>query len=123
MNHKGQTLVLFVILLPIFLVFLTLLIEFSTLSLEKKRWSASIRECLEYGMKHIEEENIDNHIKICIDKNINNHTSQISIQEKSIEIIVDIKLQNFRKLFRNNENVRIIYKGFIENEKIRIVRG
>ncbi len=58
MNNKGQTLVLFVLMLPIIIFIMLLVIDVSNMVITKQELNNINKMVLNYGLDIIEEENI-----------------------------------------------------------------
>ena len=58
MNNKGQVLVVFVILLPIFLLILGFVIDYGLLYSEKKNIDDSTHDALNYYLNNLDDSNI-----------------------------------------------------------------
>lgn len=124
LNNKGQSLVMFVIIFPIFLFIITLIYDVGNAIYEKNRLSNTNYMVVEYALLNIDtisEEDI-----ICL---INENDSDIS--DISIMIIndsVDIALEKdikgvVGKMFGFNlTSVRSEYKGELIDNKTRIER-
>lgn len=68
MNHKGQVLVLFILLLPLFFILLALLYDGGRLFLEKRKLDQIVYQAVEYATTQ-ENENLENQVKQLIYKN------------------------------------------------------
>ena len=61
MNNKGQTLVMFIIFLPVILILVALLINYSFISNLKLKLENNIKSAISYGLNlKIEDANITN---------------------------------------------------------------
>lgn len=121
MKNKGQVLVLFLILLPVVLLLLLITIEFGKLYIEKIKTTSVIKETITYGLKHINEQEINTTINNLIDVNIQNISDRtIFISED--EIRIKIKQQPM-KLFGKKIELEYNYRGIKQEEKIIIEEG
>lgn len=125
MNHKGQVLALFAILLPLILMAIALVIDTGLLYMEKRHVDLVVKDTIEYGMENIEsvtekelyellEKNIDemDDVKIVM----NNGILKISITMNKNSV--------FASIFGSDRyEIKSTYKGMIEQNSIRIVRG
>ena len=68
MNNKGQTLVVFVLFLPVLVIVITMIINKSNMYYDKRNMENIAKEAINYGLSNIEDENIENKIKIFISK-------------------------------------------------------
>lgn len=119
MNNKGQTLIIFVIVLPVLLLFTAFFIDLSLVSLNHNKIDGSIRDNLEIILKdNIKDEN---KIKKVFQENKIN-ISKITITDNEIEIDVN---QQIDSLFGNIVKFKIYrieetYIGNYQTNKINV---
>ena len=82
MNNRGQTLVMFILMLPLLLIILCLVVDIGMLSLEKKRLENTLKDAIYYELNNQETDSniIKNRLTNTLSKNINN------IKIKKVEI-------------------------------------
>lgn len=118
MNNKGQTLVLFVLMLPIIIFIMLLVIDVSNMFITKQELNNINKIVLNYGLDIIEEENIDSKLEELINKNISVNEHTIRIDNGIIEIEIKKNIQGIvtkKKIYE----VKSVYKGYIkEDEKV-----
>lgn len=118
MNNKGQTLAIFVIILPIILLVLLLIIDFGLLSIEKRKISSDIKTSIKYGLNNNSN---SNDIQELLYKNIDQNKIKkldINITDNSVSIDIIVKYDSIFKII-NNE-IKLSYIGIKENNKIEI---
>ena len=117
MNNKGQVLVIFVILLPIFLLIFVFSVDYGLLSMEKRRINNNINDALEYYLEHISDEDVYNKTVNLLSSNLND--AEINITDNDDNIEIEVK-SNYKSLINNITNKDIIfkYKGLKESKKI-----
>lgn len=116
MNNKGQTLVLFVLILPIIIFIMLLVIDVSNMFITKQELNNINKIVLNYGLDIIEEENIDSKLEELINKNISVNEHTIRIDNGIIEIEIKKNIQGIvtkKKIYE----VKSTYKGYIEEDK------
>lgn len=121
MNNKGQTLVLFVLILPIIVFIMLLVIDVSNMFITKQELNNINKIVLNYGLDIIEEENIDRKLEELINKNISVNEHTIKIENGTIEIDLKKNIQGIvtkKKIYE----VKSTYKGYIEEDKKVISR-
>lgn len=121
MNNKGQTLVLFVLILPIIVFIMLLVIDVSNMFITKQELNNINKIVLNYGLDIIEEENIDSKLEELINKNISVNEHTIRIDNGIIEIEIKKNIQGIvtkKKIYE----VKSTYKGYIEEDKKVISR-
>lgn len=109
-DNKGQTLVFFVILLPIILFILIFVIELSNMNYQKNKLDNLAYTLVSYKLDNVSNENI---YKLMYenDKNVKG-----TILGTSIELKKKYK-PLFIKILKDDEYIKIKYKGYIENNK------
>ena len=98
MNNKGQTLVLFVLILPIIIFIMLLVIDVSNMFITKQELNNINKIVLNYGLDIIEEENIDSKLEELINKNVLNNEHTI------IELLLDKGLYTIEHVDRAKVN-------------------
>lgn len=124
LNNKGQSLVMFIIIIPIFCLILTLVYDVGTAIYEKNRLSNTSYIVIEYGLDNINSVNESDLIQL-IQKNTSN-LSYISvfIEESSIEIKLNKDIKGIiGKMFGFNLiEANSHYEGSLVNGKKKIER-
>ena len=119
MNNKGQTLVIFVIILPILLIMLTLVIDLGFLYIEKRNIENSVYDSVEYYLENIDDEDIDAKVNKLLNKNIKNiEKLVINDTEEYIEIKILKIRESIYSIIINDTEINVHYKGFKNNKKI-----
>ena len=85
MNNKGQTLVVFVLFLPVLVIVITMIINKSNMYYDKRNMENIAKEAINYGLSNIEDENIEDKIKIFISKNIDCE-KEVKIEDGEIRV-------------------------------------
>lgn len=126
MNNKGQTLVLFILLLPIILLLLCLTIDLGRVLIEKRKIENVIKDAIKYEL-NINENDTEiskNRLTNTIIKNIKNvKIKNIDISSNQV-ITISIYKQSegiFTNLFKNDLfDINLTYKGYMDNSNIVI---
>ena len=124
LNNKGQSLVMFIIIIPIFLLIITLVYDVGTAIYEKNRLANTNYMVIDYGLANIDNVSESQLIDL-IQKNTNNlNYVSVLIENNAIEIILrkDIKgivgkMFGFNLITANSQ-----YKGIIINGEKKIER-
>lgn len=119
MNNKGQSLVAFILLLPPIFILITGIWEIGNITYINNKIESETISSLKYGLKHIEEENIQDKIKILLDKNIEG-TKEIIIEPNEIIIKVNYKHNNLYSKYIKPIEISKTFIGTKENDKIII---
>lgn len=123
MNNRGQSLVLFVLLIPLVLMILYAVYEIGRMTLLKHELDNINTIALDYGIDKINDENIDIEIKELIEKNKNDIDKiDIKILDDKMYITLEDSLSKRTTLFRNTFKVKSSYVGYMDNDKKIIER-
>jgi len=126
MNNKGQTLIIFIVFLPLLLIIMATVIDVSLMYYEKNKLDNLNMMVTEYGLNHIEDEKLEEKINKLVNKNDNEiKIKKIVISENKV-IITLSKSNNstFGKII-GIEEYKIIskYIGTNDNNKKEIKKG
>lgn len=118
MNNKGQTLVVFVLFLPVLVIVITMIINKSNMYYDKRNMENIAKEAINYGLNNIEDENIEEKIKIFISKNIDCE-KEVKIEDGEIRVTLIKENKTIKKILGYG-NIKIKYKGKIEDNKKKV---
>ena len=76
MNNKGQSLVTFMLLIPIFLLVLYMVYEIGRMASLKNQLDSINYLAVSYAVNHMDEEGIQDRVRDLINKNINNNNNK-----------------------------------------------
>lgn len=123
MNNKGQTLVLFVILIPALLLLFVTFYQIGSIVLDKRQIEDSIETSLEYGVNNIDSELLYVSMREIITESTQGiKDSDIEINVLEDEITVIIKKKYKVALIVDEEKV-YSYTGKKINGKVEIVEN
>ena len=117
MDNKGQSLILFVLILPIIAMFFVLLIDVTSYEMNDHHIKNTITDNLKVILDSEEKDNekITNVIK----QNIEDGNVEVIINDNNIEINVTYKHKSFsKKLISNEPTVNYHYCGNYETKEI-----
>lgn len=123
-NNKGQSLVMFILIIPIFLLILTLVYDVGNAIYEKDRLSNTNYLTIEYGLNNIDTVT-ENDLKNLIEQNTSNlKYIYVTIEGNQIEIKMEKDAKSIIGKMFNFNLVKIIshYKGKIINNQKEIER-
>ena len=113
MNSRGQTLVMFVIILPILLIMLTLIIDLGFMYIEKRNIENNVYDSTKYYLDNMDEKDIDIKVSKLLNKNIKD-IDKLTIKEEND--YVEIKVSKVRKsiysIITNNIEINVNYRGY-----------
>lgn len=122
MNNKGQTLVMFVLVLPILFIILTLVIDLGFLYIEKRNVSNNVVDAVEYYLENMEDININSKVQELLNKNIED-IAQINIDDThdNVKINVIKEHSGFYSALPFNQKIDITYIG--DKNSKEIIKG
>lgn len=92
LNRKGQTLVLFLLLLPILLLVMAYLVDLGFLHLQKRRIDTTIQNALQYGKQHIDSATLEQDLENLLLLNLDPIDYQIQLEEQRLILTVSKKI-------------------------------
>ena len=118
MDNKGQSLIFFVLILPIIILFFVFLIDVTSYELNHNHIKNTIIDNLKVILNNDEKDT--NKIIGVIKSNIDDSDVDAIILENEIEIDVSYKHKSFsKKLISNEPTVNYHYCGNYENKEIK----
>ena len=121
MNNKGQSLILFVLLIPIIFLILLMVYDIGSMVLLKDELNDINYMAMDYGVSHMEDENIDTTLTDLIIKNKHDASVKIEIIDSKLYIDISDNIDNKLSLFNKLDtfSVKSSYVGYMEeNEKV-----
>lgn len=117
MNNKGQSLVVFVIILPIILILSTMIWEIGNLQITKSKYESRIKDAIKYGIKHNEDPEIKTKIEELLKQNVG--ICEVSASADKIKVKFET---TYKYMYEKYQEIRIKISmvGYKENEKIII---
>lgn len=120
LNNKGQSLVLFVLLLPIIFMVIALVVQLSLLEISKKTYDDSAKEAVSYGLEHIDDVDIQNKLIRLLDENVDGQ-KQVSVSNGKVRVKLSGKVDGmFSSIFEEMYKIEVTYIGYLEDGKKRI---
>ena len=95
-NNKGQSIVVFVLIMPIIFLLIGILWEIGNQYVLESEYESEIKNAITYGLKTNNKEDLENKLKIMLDKNLEG-TKEISISDDKIKIHVSKKSNSIFK--------------------------
>lgn len=124
LNNKGQTLVMFVLIIPIILLILVLIYDVAGALYEKNRLSNTSYLACEYALDNIDSIDENGVISYILKNSDNLNNISVIIKDNTIEIELD---KNIKGVFGKNISLDLIeikskYRGTIINNEKNIER-
>lgn len=133
-NNHGQTLVLFILILPVILSLVLLLINYGILSYEKLKLSNNIEAAIEYGLNlkitndinstdYLNNDKVKERVENLIKKNVTYDELDVIVNDTNIRIVLTKKKIGFINILNIFDNqITLNYYGSISSGKIEIRR-
>ena len=122
-DNRGQSLVMFVVIVPLLLLVLAMVVDIGNLVNNKIEINSVNKLAISYGIDNIDKDNIENEVKDIINKNYKDIDDiKISIQDEKISI--DLKCYS-KSIFGNiigtkGYLIESSYKAYMDSDKKRI---
>lgn len=123
MNNRGQALVVFIIMMPIFFMLLGVVIDISYASYEKRKIENNIKYVARTSFdKRLDEEKIEDLILTNLD-DVKEY--KVYYDNNSLNIYVKAKVNGvFSNLFNNPiKNIEVNYKAYFDGDNVIVERG
>lgn len=123
MNNRGQTLTIFIILIPVLFMLLGVIIDISYATYEKR----NVENNIKYTVRTSFSKNLDEQQTIeLIKKNIKNiEDYKVYHDNDALYVYIKTKVNGiFSNLFSNPiKNIEVTYKGTFDGDNIIVERG
>ncbi|NMA51007.1 MAG: hypothetical protein GX951_04075 [Mollicutes bacterium] len=121
MNNKGQTLALFIIILPLLLLACAVIIDTSLITYNKVKLNSITRTIIKTSIERNDKDDI---IKLYNDNNIEYEKIEISFEE-GLHIKIEIKIDSLlgKVIGKNYYIIRTSLIGTKEDNVIKIKKG
>ena len=126
MNNKGQTLVMFILLLPLFVLLFSFVINEGYVYIEKRSLTNNIKEAINYRFQLEEtDEIISDKVYNYIYKNVEDISSlDIQLNDNYIKITASISVKAELPMIikKDSFTITVSYTGHISDEKVIIIK-
>lgn len=125
LNNKGQTLVLFVMLLPIMLLVMVLVFDIGKSIVQKQKLDNISFMIVSYGIEHSKDDNIEGTLKELVTLNYKDATDvEVLVKDDYVSVSLSGKVKGvFGNLVgKSFFEVRSYYIGNINDKKIKRVK-
>ena len=125
LNNKGQSLILFIVVLPILMLMLILVIDVGKIITLKYELNNINEIVLDYGLDNLDKDNLEDELINLIELN-NAGIDNIDVKIEDNKIYIDMN-EDSKGIFSSFINMSIFkvktsYVGYIEDNKKRIER-
>ena len=122
LNNKGQSLVMFVMILPILLMIIMMVIDIGKMVQRREELDSINYILVDYGLDNIEINNLEDKLREILDKNDKSiDIVKINIDKESLEVEVILRDKVDLLIFKDNKLFRVKsdYIGrVVDNKKI-----
>lgn len=119
-NNKGQVLIMFVVMLPIFLLILSLVVDLGLFYVENRKVNNNTYDAVEYYLDNIDDIDVKNKTINLLENNLDDIEVKILDNEENVEITVLMKYNGLYDIIYE-DNIIVAYKGI--KEKKEIIKG
>ena len=119
MNNKGQSLVLFVILIPIIFMVLWMVYDIGSMAVLKNELDDINYMAIDYGLNHLDDTSITTKVEELINKNKPDINIVVNLVDDKIYIVLSGHINNKLSLFNKGNAflVKSSYVGYMEDDK------
>lgn len=124
MNNKGQSLISFVLIVPIILLILFMVYDIGNMVLLKEQLDNINYLVIDYGLDKLDDTNLSDKLNEMINKNKDDIDKiEININDGEIRIMLEDKIENKLSLINKFDvlNIKSNYVGYIQDNK-KIIR-
>lgn len=124
MNNKGQSLVAFILVVPVILMILFMVYDTSNMVLVKDEMDNINYLTIDYGLDKINDDDLEDKLRDMINKNLSDvDMVKIDISDNKINIVMYEKIENKLSLINKFDilDIKSSYVGYIDNDK-KIIR-
>ena len=120
MNNRGQTLIIFVILIPVVVVMLALVVDIGYMNIEKIKYQGIVELAMKEGMEKQSVEALEKSLEL---NEIEKSEYQVSYQN-DVEVLFDKKVSSIfgRIIAIEDYEIKLYLKGKYDQGRIRIER-
>ena len=125
LNNKGQSLVLFVLLLPLLLFVGIIVIDCGRVMVEKKELDIVSEMVVRYGASNIDSDNVENKIVSLYDLNIDDGDISVDVGDDYVSIVSSRYVEGIFTNIIDVQGFRVEsrYSAFIDNGDISVEKG
>ena len=118
LNNKGQSLVMFILIIPILLMIMLLVIDIGNIIVNKTHLDNTNYIVIDYALEHLEDESLEDKVLKLINVN-NGGGTETKIDITNEKILITTK-KEVKGLLTNSIKIKTIissYEGYLENNK------
>ena len=123
LNNKGQSLVMFVLIVPILLLIMILVIDVGNVIMNKQELDNVNYLTIEYGLEHLEELDLENKLaNMIVANNLKLNEISVNVENNRINVVLKKTVNGIIAKKFKIFDIESRYVGYIENEEKKIER-
>ena len=125
LNNKGQTLVMFIVIIPILISIMVLVIDLGSAFTKKQELNNVNKLVIEYGLDNLEEENLESDLTSYITMNAKDLSNvKVIVENNTINVTTKAYIDGIISKALNIDGFEIVstYQGYLSGEEKRIER-
>lgn len=125
LNNKGQTLVMFIVIIPILISIIVLVIDLGSAFTKKQELNNVNKLVIEYGLDNLDQENLESDLTSYITMNAKDLSNvKVTVENNTINVTTKAYIDGIISKALNIDGFEIVstYQGYLSGEEKRIER-
>ena len=125
LNNKGQTLVMFIVIIPILISIMILVIDLGSAFTKKQELNNVNKLVIEYGLDNLDQENLESDLTSYITMNAKDLSNvKVTVENNTINVTTKAYIDGIISKALNIDGFEIVseYHGYLSSEEKRIER-
>lgn len=125
LNNKGQTLVMFIVIIPILISIMVLVIDLGSAFTKKQELNNVNKLVIEYGLDNLDQENLESDLTSYITMNAKDLSNvKVTVENNTINVTTKAYIDGIISKALNIDGFEIVstYQGYLSGEEKRIER-
>lgn len=125
LNNKGQTLVMFIVIIPILISIMVLVIDLGSAFTKKQELNNVNKLVIEYGLDNLDQENLESDLTSYITMNAKDLSNvKVTVENNTINVTTKAYINGIISKALNIDGFEIVseYHGYLSGEEKRIER-
>lgn len=125
LNNKGQTLVMFIVIIPILISIMVLVIDLGSAFAKKQELNNVNKLVIEYGLDNLDQENLESDLTSYITMNAKDLSNvKVTVENNTINVTTKAYIDGIISKALNIDGFEIVseYHGYLSGEEKRIER-
>lgn len=125
LNNKGQTLVMFIVIIPILISIMVLVIDLGSAFAKKQELNNVNKLVIEYGLDNLDQENLESDLTSYITMNAKDLSNvKVTVENNTINVTTKAYIDGIISKALNIDGFEIVseYHGYLSGKEKRIER-